>query len=467
MTKKRIEINTTKSRNEYALLKLLIEKYNLVETFNDKGDIGFYSIQAVQNNYDNLLNMKVNRIVGIRDLCSKSLTARIINFLYKTYPEDYDFMPQTFRLPQEKLQLKKFWETNIKTLMISKPSEASGGDGIKIFTNYDNLINSFNVTNSEEHVAQVYLANPLLIENRKFDLRLYCLIASLNPLIIYLNHDGLARFCTENYDLEKKFTTNDLYKHLTNYCLNKNSKNYVCGENEQQIDESSKRPFSSIWKYLEKNEGFNKLKLLKEIDEIAVKTVKAYLPFLNINSKIKQFQIIGLDIMIDDDYKPWLLEVNENPSLQINHEQQKEEDSVKFSFVDVIVKEQVVRDAIIIMMTKKSKLKEMGIGSDYNSYRLIEFDEDPEESDLGIFCEIKNLYCSLLGVRSKGMNMLNFEKLGKKSIITCDKVSLQLLFKRFCAGTKIDLFGFVRCLEELQQKCQPEMDFEDLVSQLN
>ena len=48
-------------------------------------------------------------------------------------------------------------------------------------------------------VMQRYISNPLLIEGHKFDFRIYMLVASTNPLIVYY-HDGFLRVSLELYD---------------------------------------------------------------------------------------------------------------------------------------------------------------------------------------------------------------------------------------------------------------------------
>ena len=76
-------------------------------------------------------------------------------------------------------------------------------------------------------MAQAYIDDPLLIDQLKFDLRLYVLITGVHPLRIYLYDDGMARFATRPYRsaLDEE-SMNDLFVHLTNYSINKHNADY-------------------------------------------------------------------------------------------------------------------------------------------------------------------------------------------------------------------------------------------------
>lgn len=62
------------------------------------------------------------------------------------------------------------------------------------------LIRSCEKLPAQEHfIVQEYLDKPFLLEGYKFDLRIYILVTTCDPLRIFLYNDGLVRMGTEKY----------------------------------------------------------------------------------------------------------------------------------------------------------------------------------------------------------------------------------------------------------------------------
>lgn len=81
----------------------------------------------------------------------------------------------------------------------------------------------------ELSVISRYVTNPLLINGHKFDLRIYTLVTSYEPLRIYCFQEGLARFASETYT--SKINKTNKYMHLTNYSINKKNEKFIKNEN--------------------------------------------------------------------------------------------------------------------------------------------------------------------------------------------------------------------------------------------
>ena len=70
---------------------------------------------------------------------------------------------------------------------------------------------------------------------------------------MFIYEEGLARFATEKYAGPFKNNPDNLYMHLTNYAINKNSEHFV--KNLDFSDSSGhKRSLTSIFEYLEMHE---------------------------------------------------------------------------------------------------------------------------------------------------------------------------------------------------------------------
>lgn len=74
--------------------------------------------------------------------------------------------------------------------MICKPDHLSQGKGIFLTHDVDSIYLD------EPSVVQEYINEPYLIDGLKFDMRMYVLVMSSDPLKIFLHKEGLVRFAT-------------------------------------------------------------------------------------------------------------------------------------------------------------------------------------------------------------------------------------------------------------------------------
>lgn len=96
----------------------------------------------------------------------------------------------------------------------------------------------------EQYVVSKYISNPLLVNGYKFDLRLYVVITSIDPLRIYIYNEGLARFATEFYNATGK--KGSKYSHLTNYSINKKNERFVQNKSTSERDIGNKWSLSAL-----------------------------------------------------------------------------------------------------------------------------------------------------------------------------------------------------------------------------
>ena len=157
-------------------------------------------------------------------------------------------------------------------------------------------------------IAQKYLDNPFLYQKRKFDIRCFVLIDS--NLNVYFCKEGHLKGCSEFYDLEN---TNK-FIHITNYSFQKNSSNFEKFEIGNEIS------YCDFKKFM-KNEGIPLQKFDKMIEhmkfliQLSLKAVGKKLIKIN---PVLCFELFGYDFIIDKEFRPWILEINDNPGLGIS-----------------------------------------------------------------------------------------------------------------------------------------------------
>lgn len=284
---------------------------------------------------------------------------RHINRLQLLFPHEFSFYPKTWILPEEYGELVGYMNKAKKPpTLIIKPDGGSQGDGIFLMQNVHDVHLSTALVRPS--VVQEYIAEPYLLEKFKFDLRIYVVLKSLEPLQVFICREGMARFCTEHYQPPTSKNIFKTYMHLTNYSLNKHSAGYVQSDAD---DKGSKRKLSAVFKQLEK-QGCDIPLLWDEIDKLACQTIIALVPVLKLQNQIvsaelkhdlRSFQILGFDILLNNDLKPILLEVNSSPSLKIDHEEEIAPGKVEYfvSTTDLDIKLPIVKDVMLLAWQHK------------------------------------------------------------------------------------------------------------------
>lgn len=150
---------------------------------------------------------------------------------------------------------------------------------------------------------------PLLIGQKKFDIRLYALVTNFSPLKCFIYRRGFARFTNTRYSSDAQDIYNG-FVHLTNVAIQKTADNY---------DERTggKMELQGLKLLLMSKYGTERVDtLFWEIQLIILRALLAVQQVM-INDK-HCFELYGYDIIIDQELKPWLLEVNASPSLTAN-----------------------------------------------------------------------------------------------------------------------------------------------------
>lgn len=161
------------------------------------------------------------------------------------------------------------------------------------------------------YLAQRYVTNPLLINGRKFGLRLWALVPGAAPLRAYLHASGLALFSSEPYrpeDAARPSPDGVAAGHVTNYAQNENGDVWDLRRLEGHLGRARWR---DLWRKCLRASALVFASALRRIQEVQAQ--------MDLPPK-STFQYFGIDFLIDSDLHPWLMEVNATPSMKVAHE---------------------------------------------------------------------------------------------------------------------------------------------------
>ena len=288
----------------------LIHKYLTIEPYKKSEDINncdaMFLLQYISDEKFSILKgtrAYIDQFEGQKALTLKHELYKTMKLVYgeeykKILPETYDltdfddvksFVVKYFQ--REKEEKENHW--------IVKPCNNTHGKGIGIFNNISPIIKT---ANSIPCIVSKYITNPLLFNGKKFDLRFIVLMKydimweSQKP-DVYLYNTFWTRFANN------EFTLDDLTAYETHFTV-MNYGHHLTKLLDTDFIEQFNRMFGDkcTWDIMKK-----KIELLLSRTFDAIVQSKLYI------FEVNSCAIYGADIMIDEDFNPYLLEMNFQP----------------------------------------------------------------------------------------------------------------------------------------------------------
>ena len=171
--------------------------------------------------------------------------------------------------------------------------------------------NNSNGIKCEYIMIQKYLEKPLLYQGRKFDIRIWVLFITNRENEIFIFKEGHLKAASLQYNPD----SDDLFIHLTNYSVQKYHSHF------SELEIGNEIPFNDFQFELDVKHSLKNFR--KDIYPKIVRIVRltggaAKKGKMNFMGFKNCFEIFGYDFILDENYKPYLLEINSNPGLEFS-----------------------------------------------------------------------------------------------------------------------------------------------------
>ncbi|WP_228706038.1 tubulin--tyrosine ligase family protein [Marinobacter sp. LV10R520-4] len=282
----------------------------------EKWDACWYTGMPDQNDFSEVgPERKINHIPGNNALTVKSRLYRSLMDLRERVErqdkgsghltERLAFVPRVFSMPEDYHAFQQAALDNPGKRWILKPKNAARGKGIQL------VGDPADVPLESSWMVQEYLENPDTMHGRKYVLRLYVLVSSVSPFRVYLYRQGFAKLASAPYNEEN---ANNPYSYLTNPDVN-----------ALNLDAEVPVEFVDFERYREwlREHGHDDKALFAKIEDLVALTCLAALEPMRERSRVVGadprgcYELMGIDCLVDEKLKPWVLECNLSPSLEV------------------------------------------------------------------------------------------------------------------------------------------------------
>ncbi|KAM6456261.1 putative tubulin polyglutamylase TTLL9 isoform 4-T4 [Liasis olivaceus] len=310
-----------------TILDVLRQRPGWVEV-KDDGEWDFYwcDVRWLQENFDHTYMDEHVRISHFRnhyELTRKNYTVKNLKRLRKQLERESgkleamkcDFFPKTFEMPSEYHLFVEEFRKNPGITWIMKPVARSQGRGIFLFRKLKDVIDWRKVrcllllTSQEgiswEEPTLKLGSDGVRLDDQKDEIPVENYVAQRyieNPYLIGAGDSGRLFSRLRN---PYSHLMPDI--HLTNVAVQKTAPDY-------DPEKGCKWMIQQFRLFLTAKHGAEAVEMLfSEMDNIFIKSLQSVQKVI-ISDK-HCFELYGYDILIDQDLKPWLLEVNASPSL--------------------------------------------------------------------------------------------------------------------------------------------------------
>ncbi|CAH1183020.1 unnamed protein product [Ceutorhynchus assimilis] len=219
------------------------------------------------------------------------------------------FVPPAFKLPDQKAALLAYAADRSNLTFVQKNNDHRN---IKV-----KRLDQMDLSKSGTFV-QEFIDKPLLIDGHKFDIGIYTIITSIDPLRVYIyNGEALLRFCPKKYH---PFDPEDLNKYVVGDDYLPVWRVPVLSEYYNELGFGMRH---SLDAYL-RSKGEEPQRIWNEIEEAVRSVVLAREPLIvdilkRYKSKSNFFEMMRFDFVVDENLHVHLLEANMSPNLSSAH----------------------------------------------------------------------------------------------------------------------------------------------------
>lgn len=233
-------------------------------------------------------------------------------------------------------------------LWIIKPSWLADGEGVEIFNSFerlDQILETYfeHYTKPEEHrstgpkkrsyytrpeayplgvdrfVIQKFVEKPMLYKGHKFDIKVFALYTQHRE--VYLFSESLVYLAAAPFDIEKL----NKDSHMANLAVSCKSPEFgraVPGNviSLKALETYLASTYPAPAAGAKEGKGFNKEKMHESIKKIVTRCFDSTFDILEKQKRCYNFELFSFDLIMDENFKLWLLEVNSGPSLEGTNE---------------------------------------------------------------------------------------------------------------------------------------------------